>query len=313
MSVHENPKKQGGHPRNKHKRGGFDGGNPHKPQKRHSLWGDVWHRLKSYKLAMAGMILAIILILASILAPVLTPYAFDKQDMSARFAPISAAHPFGTDNLGRDLLTRILYGGRTSLLVALLAIIISTAVALLLGSAAGYFGGWVETTIMRVMDVLMSIPSILLAMSISAALGSGIIQTAIAISVHGITQNTRLLRAQVLTAKGQEYVEAAVANGSRSFRVMFRQILPNCLAPMIVSVSLAIGMNIVTISSLSFIGLGVQPPIAEWGNIMVSGLQYMRQYWQLATFPGLMIFLSLFAFNTFGDGLRDAMDPKLKY
>lgn len=284
----------------------------HGKAKRHSQWLDVWHRLTKKKLAMFGMILAIILVLMAVFAPVLTPYEPDKQDYASRFASLSLQHICGTDNFGRDLFTRLLYGGRTSLLVASLALVMSFAVAIVLGLVAGYFGGVVETTIMRLMDILMSIPSILLAVSISSMLGSGIIPTAIAIAISGVAMNVRLLRATVLTVRTQEYIEAAVATGSSPIRVMFREILPNCLSPMIVQFSMGIGGNINTIAGLSFIGLGVKPPIAEWGNIMTGGLSYMREYWPLATFPGVMIMLTLFAFNCFGEGLRDALDPKLK-
>ena len=294
--------------------GGRPEGKPHsgKKARKHSQWRDVWHRLTKKKMAMVGMILAILLVLSAIFAPILTPYEPDKLDVANRFAELSLEHPLGTDNMGRDLLTRLLYGGRTSLLVASLALVLSFVVAIVLGLVAGYFGGAIETAIMRIMDILMSIPSILLAVSISSMLGSGILPTAIAIAISGVAMNVRLLRATVLTERNKEYIEAAVATGSSAIRVMFHEILPNCLSPMIVQFSLGIGGNINAIAGLSFIGLGVKPPIAEWGNIMTGGLSYMREYWQLATFPGVMIMLTLFAFNCFGEGLRDAMDPKLK-
>lgn len=289
-----------------------DGKGHHSKGRKHSQWRDVWHRLTKKKMAMFGMILAILLVLSAVFAPILTPYQPDKLDVANRFADLSLEHICGTDNYGRDLFTRLLYGGRTSLLVASIALVMSFAVAIVLGLVAGYFGGIVETVIMRIMDILMSIPSILLAVSISSMLGSGIIPTAIAIAISGVAMNVRLLRATVLTVRTQEYIEAAVATGSSALRVMFHEILPNCLSPMIVQFSLGIGGNINTIAGLSFIGLGVKPPIAEWGNIMTGGLSYMREYWPLATFPGIMIMLTLFAFNCFGEGLRDAMDPKLK-
>ena len=305
---HNNAHAEGRHGGHKHAQGGH---RRHKERK-HSQWRDVWFRLKKNKLAMVGMVLAALLVLSAILAPILTPYNPDKIDATARFAPISLQHLCGTDNYGRDLFTRLLYGARTSLLVAALALVLSFAVAIVLGLLAGYFGGVLETVIMRLMDILMSIPSILLAISISSALGAGIWPTAIAISITGIAMNVRLLRATVLTVRSEEYVEAAKANGSSSLRIMFHEILPNCLSPMIIQFSMGIGGNITTIAGLSFIGLGVRPPISEWGNIMTTGLSYIRQYWQLAIFPGIMIMLTLFAFNCFGEGLRDAMDPKLK-
>ena len=306
-----------GHHHEDHGRGNgarMEGRKPHGSHKarKHSQWRDVWFRLKKNRLAMVGMVVAALLVLAAILAPILTPYDPNKLDAAARFAPLSLQHPFGTDNYGRDLLTRLLYGARTSLLVAALALVLSFAVAIVLGLIAGYFGGVVEGIIMRIMDILMSIPSVLLAISISSALGAGIWPTAIAISITGIAMNVRLLRATVLTVRSEEYIEAAKANGSSALRIMFHEILPNCLSPMIIQFSMGIGGNITTIAGLSFIGLGVRPPISEWGNIITTGLDYIRQYWQLAVFPGIMIMITLFAFNCFGEGLRDAMDPKLK-
>ena len=234
------------------------------------------------------------------------------QDIANRLAWPSKEHLLGTDNFGRDLLSRIIYGARTSLLVALISLVISTVIGVILGAFAGYFGGWVETLIMRLTDILMAIPQILMAVSIQAALGTGTFNTALAISISGIPMGVRILRAQILSIRDQEYVEAAIATGSGSMRVLFHQIMPNCLAPLIVDISLRVGMAIMSISGLSFIGLGVQPPTAEWGSIMTAGRTYIRDFWPLATFPGIAIFLTLFGFNVLGDGLRDAMDPKLK-
>lgn len=281
-------------------------------QRKHSQWLDVWYRLRKNKLAIIGMVLAAVLVLSAILAPVLTPYEFDAQDIYNRFAMPSWEHPMGTDNLGRDLLTRVLYGGRISLVTSVVALAISIVIAIIMGAAAGFFGGWVDTIVMRIVDVLQAVPQMLLAITISAALGSGVLQTAIAISIGGIPVNVRQVRGSILTLRNSEFVESAVATGSSNTRIMFRQILPNSLSPIIVSASMGIGGNITAISGLSFIGLGVQPPLAEWGNIMTGGLDYIRQFWPLSVFPGIMIMLTLFAFNCFGDGLRDALDPKMK-
>lgn len=279
---------------------------------KHSQWGDVVKRLMRDKLAVVGLVIVIFLVLVAVFADFLAPYDHTVQDISNRLAWPSREHLLGTDNFGRDLLSRIIFGARTSLLVALISLVISTVIGVVLGAFAGYFGGWVETLIMRLMDILMAIPQILMAVSIQAALGTGTINTALAISISGIPMGVRILRAQILSIRDQEYVEAAVATGSGSMRVLFHQIMPNCLAPLIVDVSLRVGMAIMSISGLSFIGLGVQPPTAEWGSIMTAGRTYIRDFWPLATFPGVAIFLTLFGFNVLGDGLRDAMDPKLK-
>lgn len=287
------------------------GGGQHKKRKR-SQWLDVWYRLRKNRLAVIGMVLAALLVLSAILAPVLTPYEFDAQDVYNRFALPSAEHLMGTDNLGRDLLTRVLYGGRISLLTSIIALAISIAASIVLGAVAGFFGGWVDTVVMRIVDVLQAVPQMLLAITISAALGSGVLQTAIAISIGGIPVNVRQVRGSILTMRGREFVQSAIVTGSSNSRIMFRQILPNSLSPIIVSASMGIGGNITAISGLSFIGLGVQPPLAEWGNIMTSGLDFIRRFWPMSVFPGIMIMLTLFAFNCFGDGLRDALDPKMK-
>jgi len=317
MSITEKEKKKaphkGGHAHKHPDRGARKPEKEHKHRARkHSQWGDVWFRLRRNKLAIIGMSLALILVLLAVFAPVLTPYDEAAQDIQNRFQMPSWQHLMGTDNFGRDLFTRVLYGGRTSLLVACLALIVSIAAAIVLGAVAGYYGGWAETIIMRATDMVQAVPPMLFAVTVSAALGPGIWPTALAVGISGVAPNVRLLRGQILAVRSQEYVEAAVATGSNGVAVMFKQILPNVLSPLIVSASMGIGGNITAISGLSFIGLGVQPPISEWGNIMTNGLDYIRQFWPLAVFPGIMIMLTLFAFNCTGDGLRDALDPKLK-
>ncbi len=224
----------------------------------------------------------------------------------------SAQHLMGTDNMGRDILSRLIFGGRISLLVSLLAVIVSLVIGGLLGAVSGYLGGKVDAVIMRLMDILMAIPGILMAVCISAALGGGVWQTALAIAVAGIAGVCRLVRGQTLTLRNQEYIEAARASGSGTLRILLSNIIPNCLAPIIVNTTMSIGGNIMMISALSFVGLGVQPPIPEWGAILTSGREYVSTFWPLITFPGIAIALTMFGFNVFGDGLRDALDPKLK-
>lgn len=280
--------------------------------KKHSQFADVLHRLAKNKAAIVGLVIVAVIVFAAIFADVIAPYDPNAQALREKLQFPSMQHLLGTDNFGRDLLSRIIYGARTSLLVALLSVVISMVVGIILGATAGYFGGVYEGAIMRLMDILMAIPGLLLAVSISAALGSGIFNTALAISISGVPSYARIVRANVLTLRDQEFIEAAKATGSGSARIIFTQVLPNILAPIIVDTTLRIGANILQISSLSFIGLGVQPPTPEWGSIMTVGRDYIRDFYPIVTFPGVAIMLTLFGFNLLGDGLRDALDPKLK-
>lgn len=275
-------------------------------------WSEVLGRLRKNKVAMVSLVMIVLIVLVTIFADWIAPYSYKEADMLNRFAYPSLAHPMGTDNFGRDILSRVIYGGRVSLLVSLLAISISTVVGGCLGATAAYVGGTFESVVMRCLDVLMAIPALLLAISISAALGSGVVNSAIAISVAGIPSSARMMRAVVLGIKDQEYVEAARANGARHSHILFHEIIPNTLAPILVDITLRIGANILQISSLSFIGLGVQPPTPEWGSILAAGRDYIRDFWPMVVFPGVAIMLTLIFFNLFGDGLRDAMDPRMK-
>lgn len=280
--------------------------------RRHSQWVDVWRRLVRNKLAMLGLLIVVLLIILTVFADQIAPYEYDKVDLRNKFAPLSKEHIFGTDNMGRDTLSRVIYGGRVSLLVAMAALIMSLVVGLIVGSAAGFFGGWYDTIIMRIMDILMGIPQFLMAVSVSTALGTGLLNTSIAVAISGIPRVVRIMRASVMQIRDQEYVEAARACGFSSAKIIFSEILPNTLAPLIVHCSLGIGSNILAISSLSFIGLGVQPPTPEWGSMLNAGRQYIRDYFPIVVFPGLAIMATLFGFNLLGDGLRDALDPRLK-
>lgn len=283
-----------------------------KSVQKHSQWLDVWKRLRRNKLSMVGLVIVILLILLAVFADVVSPYDYAAQNMSEKLQMPSASHWFGTDNYGRDILSRVIHGGRTSLLLSLLAVCISLGMSLIIGSCAGFFGKKTDTIIMRFMDILQAVPAMLMAVCISAILGTGTWQTSIAIAVGGIAPGTRMIRATVLTVRDREFVEAAKAGGSGNLRVIFRHVLPNCLAPIIVDTTLRLGSNILAISGLSFIGLGVQSPIAEWGSILNAGRTYIRSFWPMVTFPGIAIMLTMFGFNVFGDGLRDALDPKLK-
>ena len=270
---------------------------------RHSQFVDIWRRFKRNKLAVFGMGLAVFLILMAVFAN------FISTD---RLASPSLEHLMGTDNYGRDLFSRIIYGARVSLLISLMALVFSLIIGIGLGATAGYFGGWYESVIMRICDILMCIPGMLLAVCISSLLGIGEVNTAIAIAVSGVAPAIRMIRATVLQIRSQEFVEAAKATGSSQLKIIFHEILPNILSPLIVDSTMRIGGNILQISGLSFIGLGVQSPTAEWGSIMSDGQEFITTFWPMITFPGIAILLTVFAFNVMGDGLRDALDPRLK-
>jgi len=277
-----------------------------------SQFGDVVRRLMKNKLSVIGTVIVIVLVILVVFAGFFTKYDYAAQNYAERFATPSAEHIFGTDDFGRDIWARVLYGGRISLLVAIVSVVISLGSGIIVGSIAGFFGGKVDLIISRVLDVIMAIPGLLLAIAISAALGSGPIKTAIAVSIGSIPSAARIVRSTVMSMKDQEFVEAAKATGSSSGRTIMVHILPNILAPVIVDATLRIGGCILAISGLSFIGLGVQPPTPEWGSILSEGRQYIRTYWPMTVFPGVFIALTMFGFNLFGDGLRDALDPKMK-
>ena len=261
---------------------------------------------------MISLAFIIFLILCAVFAPVIAPYDYAKQDLASKFVMPCLEHPLGTDNFGRDLLSRLIYGGRISLLVSFFSVALSVGIAVILGVTVGYFGGMYDNIVMRILDIFMAIPGMMLAISISAALGPGLINTGIAISIGGIPPFARQLRASVMLVREEEFVEASHAFGASHWRIMFKHILPNTLAPIIVQISLRLGENILSIAGLSFIGLGVMPPTPEWGNILSSGREFISVYWPLITFPGILIGLTMLAFNLLGDGLRDAMDPRLK-
>lgn len=281
-------------------------------QRKRSQWLDVWARLRKNKVFMACLIIILILVLSCALANIIAPYDPAQFNTGDRFESSSLQHLMGTDNYGRDLFSRVLYGGRISLLVSVLAVVIALIVGGLMGTTAGYFGGIYETIVMRITDILMAIPSFLMALCVSVALGTGVFKTAIAIAASAVPSYARVTRASVLSEKNRQYVEAASSIGTGHMKIIIRHILPNILSPILVESTLRIGASIVSISGLSFIGLGVQPPTPEWGSMMSECLTYFRDYPHLVLFPGLCIMVTIFAFNLFGDGLRDALDPRLK-
>ena len=269
-------------------------------------------RLRTNSTAMFGLIVLALLSLLSVFAPVIAPYHYTELDMLLLNAAPSLKHLFGTDSLGRDILSRLIYGGRYSIFLGFSASVLSMAAAIVLGSLAGYFGGWVDNVVLRICDVVQAIPGILLSIVISAVLGPGFFNTILALAIGGIPSGIRLTRAQILSVRSEEYLEAAASVNCSSMRIMFRHILPNILSPLIVGFTMGIGNTIMLASSLSFIGLGVQPPAPEWGAMLSAGRDFIRNYpWQII-FPGIFVFVTVLSINLFGDGLRDALDPKMK-
>lgn len=273
---------------------------------------DFFRRLAKNKGAFVSMFFLIIVVLACVFADVISPYDYAKMDLVNKLQFPSWEHICGTDNNGRDIFTRILYGGRISLLVSVISVAIATVIGPFFGAIAAFYGGRTDSVIMRFLDIIMSIPGLLLSVSISIALGTGTVQTAIAIAVGSIPSMARVMRAQVLVEKDREYVEAARAAGATDGRIILTHILPNCIAPLIVQATMRIGSSVLLISSLSFIGCGIQPPTPEWGSMVSAGRQYVRTFYPMVLFPGLAIMITMLAFNLFGDGVRDALDPKLR-
>lgn len=290
-------------------------GNQTERLKKRSNMGEIWHRLRKNKLSMVCLVILVIMILGIIFAGVLSPYDYAEQDLTQRFALPSKAHWMGCDDYGRDLLTRLLVGGRYSLLIAILSVAIGIICGMIIGALCGFFGKRIDSTLMRIMDVIMSIPGMMLAICISVALGSGVFNTALALAVGTIPIIARQLRSSTMLINSQEYIEAARSFGESNFKIIMTHVIPNCMAPIIVQASLYIGGAIMGIAGLSFLGLGVQPPTPEWGNILNNGLDFIYDFstrWHVIVFPALFIVVAELCFNLLGDGLRDAMDPRMR-
>jgi peptide/nickel transport system permease protein len=262
-------------------------------------------------LALTGLVIVIAWILTSVFAQYVAPYEPLKQDVVNRLQPPSAAHIMGTDQLGRDILSRVIYGGRISLPIGFLVVSLAMVIGTALGSVAGYFGGAVDTALMRITDMVMGFPAIILAMSIAAALGAGLEKSTLAIVVVWWPNYARIVRSLVLSVRKNEYVVAARSLGCGERRILLRTVLPNCMAPAIVMATMDLGNAILTFSGLSFLGLGAVPPTPEWGTMVASGILVFDQWW-VSAFPGLAILSIVMGFNFLGDGLRDALDPRLR-
>lgn len=294
--------------------------NANKVSVQRSLWEDTWRRFKKNKMAMIGlyfMIILVIIAFATIVIDIATGQSFYnqhiiKQDLRRRLEGPSPGHIFGLDEFGRDVLMRMLWGTRYSLFMGTIAIVLSCIVGGVLGAVSGFYGKVTDNVIMRLMDILLAIPSMLLAIAIVASLGTSLINVLIAIAVSLIPRFARTVRASVLTVKDQEFIEAARAIGCSDFRIILKYIIPNSLSPLIVQFTLGIASAILSIAGLSFLGLGIQPPTPEWGAMLSNARTYIRDAWHVTAIPGLGIMFTILALNLVGDGLRDALDPRLK-
>lgn len=269
-------------------------------------------RLRRNKGALLSLVFLALVIAASIFAPILTPYDPLAVDVEHQLLPPSTRHWAGTDLFGRDIFSRLLFGARLSLLVGVVAVAIASIPGLILGLVAGYNGRWVDSLIMRIMDMMLAFPGILLALTIVALLGPGLPNAMIAVGIAGIPSYTRLVRGSVLATKRMQFVRAARAVGCRGWRIVFRHILPNIFAPVLVLATLDLAWAILSASSLSFLGLGAQPPAPEWGAMLNEGRGYLRQAPWITAAPGLAIMLTVLSINLLGDGLRDALDPRMR-
>lgn len=283
-----------------------------KELKTSNIYRDAWRRLRKNKLAMFSLAVIILFVLMAIFAPLIAPYDPYAQDLTQKVAKPSAQHWLGTDKLGRDILSRLIYGSRVSLSVGLVCEAIAVPIGVTLGALAGYYGGKVDAVISRIMEILGSFPFIIFAICVMFILGNGIMNVFIALGVIGWLGHARQIRAQVMQLKEMEYVEAAKASGASDIKIIFKHLLPNCLSTIIVVTTLDIPGDIMYESTLSFIGLGVRPPQASWGSMINEAKGLIRQAPTFSLFPGLAIMILVVAFNTLGDGLRDALDPKLK-
>ena len=281
-------------------------------KRRNSQFWLTLGRLKRNHLAMVGLVIIVVMIILALLAPYISPYPYEAADFKNRYATPSAEHWFGTDELGRDIFSRLLYGSRYSLRIGLISVAISAIGGIFFGALAGYFGGAVDNIIMRLLDVLQAMPGIVLAIAISAALGPGLTNSVIALSISSIPAYARMTRASILNVRKMEYLEAATSINCSNARIIWKHVLPNALSPLIVQATMGIAGAIMGAAMLSFIGLGVQPPTPEWGAMLSAGRNYLRDYPHLCIFPGVMIMMAVLSLNMLGDGLRDALDPKLK-
>jgi peptide/nickel transport system permease protein len=273
----------------------------------------AWRRLAANRLSFAALCAILLVILAALLAPWVAPYDPDEPDAERVLASVSLRHPLGTDAYGRDQLSRMVHAGRIDLLIALSSTALALTLGSTLGAVAGYRGGWVDQIVMRGVDAAMAFPAFILAMAITAALGNATVNVVVAIAITHVPIYTRLIRGEMLKARETEYADAARTVGNRPWQIVLGHLLPNCVPPLIVQATLAMGFAILTVAALSFIGLGIQPPQSEWGQMTAEGAGYVVSgEWWLVLFPGLAIMVTVLAFNLVGDTLRDVLDPRMR-
>ncbi len=274
---------------------------------------ELWERFRSRRAAVVGLAILVLLVALAAAAPWLSPGDPTQQQLGQVLLSPSLQHPLGTDYLGRDILARLLYGARLSLLIGFLAVAIGLVVGVPLGAVSGFYGGWIDLIIQRIADILLSCPSFLLALSLVAILGVGLENVVISVGISAVPFFIRLVRGSVLTIRELTYVEAAKSVGVRDGSIIVRHVMPNAMTPVIVQATLNLGTAILTAAGLGFLGLGVQPPTPEWGTMLGEGRNYIFSNPNMATFPGLAIFFAVLGFNLLGDGLRDALDPRMKH
>ena len=296
---------------------GVDNNELPEPTKKRSQMRDVWRRFRRSKTAMLGLFIMTVLVMLALTADIIAPGdgrvpGYDIQNLRNTFQPPSREHWFGTDNFGRDIFARVAHGARISLQVGIVVVSISLIAGVTLGAISGFFSAKIDNFIMRLIDILLAIPNILLAIAIAAALRPGLVSVMIAVGISSIPAFARIVRASVLSLREEEFIEAARAIGSSNFRIITKHILPNCMAPIIVQATMSMATAIALAASLSFIGIGIQPPIPEWGAMLSEGRRFIRDHWHMVLFPGLAVASIIFGLNMMGDGLRDAFDPRLK-
>jgi peptide/nickel transport system permease protein len=280
------------------------------PTKRRSEWLQAWRRFRANRAAIAGLLFIVLVCLMAIFANLVIPFDPTHSYPGMRGVAPTWEHPLGFDHIGRDLLSRVIYGARVALLVGLVATVTSVLIGIIVGAAAGYFGGWIDAALSRLVDTLMAFPLLALLVVLSAVLGPSLTTTIVVIGATSWARFARVVRADVLSLKRTDFVTAARAIGVKDARIIWNHILPNVLGPVIVLASLGVGGIIILESALSFLGLGIQPPTPSWGGTLADGRALMRQFPHITTFPGIMIFFTVLAFNLIGDGLRDALDPR---